>query len=170
MLETMVDTQGQKAAKNGKIIENMLIPLFVGNGYHVIKYTDYKKAMPHFDAMPKLVIYQYPFDSIYPNRTGKTEFVIRNKIKNRELRVECKWQQGSGSVDEKIPYLYLNAVFAFPEKEIIIVMDGGGFDKSAKPWLVQQCKNRWLLDNQPDKTIDVMTIAEFTAFFNKELA
>jgi len=166
----MVDTQGQKAAKNGRIIENMLMPLFVGNGYKVITYKVYKSAQIEFDKLDKLVIYQYPFDSIYPNRKCKTEFVIYNRLKNREIRVECKWQQGSGSVDEKIPYLYLNAVFAFPESEIIIVMDGGGFDKSAKPWLVEQCKKRWLLDEQPNKTIDVMTIAEFTAFFNKELA
>ena len=174
----MVESQGQKAAKNGKIIESMLFPLFEKNNYTIAlcrrdkdypNYPLYLSDKAYFDSLPKLVLYQVPFESIYPNRIGKTEFVIINNDLGRRIRVECKWQQGSGSVDEKIPYVYLNAVFAFPEKEIIIVMDGGGFDKSAKPWLIKQCKQRWLLDDKPDKSIEVMSIAEFTAWFNKEL-
>lgn len=175
----MVDKQGQRAAKNGKIIESMLFPLFEKNGYTIAlcrKDKDYPnypiynaRTKEEFDSLDKLVLYQVPFHSIYPNRVGRTEFLIINKTKQRRIRVESKWQQGSGSVDEKIPYLYLNAVFAFPENEIVIVMDGGGFDKSAKPWLVEQVKKRWLLDDKPEKSIKVMTVMEFTAWFNKEM-
>jgi hypothetical protein len=37
-------------------------------------------------------------------------------IKLRRKNIECKWQQVSGSVDEKLPYLYLNCIEAMPEK------------------------------------------------------
>ena len=177
----MVKSQGGTANKHGKIIESMLFPLFEQNNYAIAvcyskkskcypNYLPYEKNKQYFDSLDRLVLYQAPYTSIYPNKDGKTEFLIINKPLNRRIRVECKWQQSGGSADEKIPYLYLNAVFAFPEKEIIVVMDGGALDKTAKQWLIDRCNERWLLDNQPDKSIEVMSIAEFTAWFNKELA
>jgi hypothetical protein len=48
-----------------------------------------------------------------------------------EIGIECKWQRISGSVDEKFPYAYLNCIEAMPERDIIIVVDGGGAKQGA---------------------------------------
>ena len=50
----------------------------------------------------------------------------------RTVRVEAKWQQAAGSVDEKYPYMLLNGIYQYPEKEIIFVVDGGGYKPGAR--------------------------------------
>lgn len=161
-------TQGARANANGKIGESVLLPLFEVNGYAVVKWGDYHRNPSQYDALEKLVILQYPYTSIY-NQTGKTEFLIKNAMKNRLIRVEVKWQQAAGSVDEKYPYVWLNAVYAYPEDEIVLIVDGGGYKPGARAWLEKQCRDRWLLDNQPNKKVSVMTLSEFVAFFNSEM-
>jgi hypothetical protein len=49
-----------------------------------------------------------------------------SKAHGVHVRIECKWQQSAGSVDEKLPYLYLNAIESMPEDHVIIVYGGGG--------------------------------------------
>lgn len=176
---------GTTANKNGKIFEEQLVPLFQRNGYIVIKHSEWKedealierikarigntkKTPKYYRHEPKLVICQYPYSSIYEHN-GKTEFLIINTLKNQVIRVECKWQQASGSVDEKFPYLYLNCIFSFEETEIILIIDGGGFKKGSKEWLQRKIAERWL-QNDDKKHIQVMSISEFTAYFNRNLA
>jgi hypothetical protein len=78
-----------------------------------------------------------PYTTLYGSE-GTTEFMIRAEnaehtpefpIENAPgqlvCRIECKWQQTAGSVDEKFPYLYLSCVEAMPEKNIIILHGGG---------------------------------------------
>jgi len=54
--------------------------------------------------------------------TLNTEFLLKSKEYNFNVRIECKWQQVSGSVDGKLPYLYLNSIEAMPESNIIIII------------------------------------------------
>jgi hypothetical protein len=75
-----------------------------------------------------------PFTTIY-NHDGNTEFLLISERYNTCARIECKWQQVSGSVDEKLPYLYLNAIEAMPENTIIILIDGQGWKHGAIQWL-----------------------------------
>lgn len=161
-------SQGARANANGKIGERILVPMFEENGYTVVRWSEYNRHRSTYEAMDKLVILQYPYTSIY-EQVGKTEFLVRNKVLDRVIRVEVKWQQAAGSVDEKYPYLWLNAVYAYPENEIVLVVDGGGYKPGARKWLESVCDKRWLLDEQPDKHVAVMTFAEFVAFFNREM-
>lgn len=161
-------TQGARANANGRIGEDVLLPLFELNGYTVVKWGEYHQHADTYDVLDKLVILQYPYTSIY-DHTGKTEFLIKNATKDRLMRVEVKWQQAAGSVDEKYPYVWLNVVYAYPEDEIVLIVDGGGYKPGARAWLEQKCRERWLLDDQPDKQVSVMTLAEFVAFFNREM-
>lgn len=178
-------TQGGRANANGKIFEEQLVPLFSRNGYIVIKYSEWKadeelianieagtpkkKAPKRYRDEQKLVICQYPFNSIYEH-IGKTEFLIINKPKERVIRVECKWQQDAGSVDEKFPYMYLNCIYGYEEAEIILIVDGGGYKPGARAWLEKVIDNKWLIDEKNPKAIRLMTISEFTAYFNRHLA
>ena len=53
------------------------------------------------------------------------------------LVIESKWQQESGSVDEKYPYLVLNIQnkYGYPT---VLVLDGGGYKKGAEQWVRDQ--------------------------------
>ena len=81
------------------------------------------------------------------------------------IRIECKWQQVAGSVDEKYPYLYLNCVEKMPEKDIIILLDGGGYKKEARAWLESAIKEK-KYQPDPDKNILLFDIKEFMIWVN----
>lgn len=86
---------------------------------------------------------------------------------DKKIRIECKWQQSPGSVDEKLPYLYLNAVEKYPEQDIIILLDGGGYKAGAKAWLENAIKTNWC--NKKNKNIRLMALTEFITYFNNNL-
>ena len=148
---------GSTANLNGKIFESTLIPMFKKHGYIVFSNKELKKEnhQKTYETAPKVIHTNAPFISIYNNK-GKTEFLLINRILNREIRIECKWQQSAGSVDEKFPYMLLNCIYAFKEKEIFLLVDGGGYKESARRWLDDRIKERWLLEDQDEKQIKLI--------------
>lgn len=107
-----------------------------------------------------------PYQTIYGQK-GRTEFLLSSKTHGLDIRIECKWQQSNGSVDEKFPYLYLNSIEAIPENHIIIIADGKGFKPGAIPWLKNAIKEQKYTDNKnKDRKIDVMNLTEFLTWAN----
>ncbi len=125
--------QGAKANLNGKIIEQTILPQLTLSGYTVYKYSDTVKN-PEIMNEKKVVITNMPFKSVYGHR-GKTEYLIINTARGKRIRVESKHQASAGSVDEKFCNLFLNTVYAYPEDEIILLIQGEGFKVQAKEWL-----------------------------------
>jgi len=98
---------------------------------------------------------------------GKTEFLLKSLDYNLDVRIECKWQQSSGSVDEKYPYVYLNAVEAMPEDHIIIVLGGSGAKKEAVEWLKQTAGAGKYGAIEKGKKIEVMSLDGFITWANR---
>ena len=114
----------------------------------------------------ELLLENSPFKNIY-RHDGNTEFLLKSKKFDCEIRIECKWQQSNGSVDEKFPYLYLNCIEAMPEKEIVIIVDGGGAKVGAITWLQETVKSKkYTSDYNNDKIIHVFSLAEFIKWAN----
>jgi len=152
--------QGSMANMNGKIFEEMMIPIFEAHGFLVINESE----IPKYSPLPeRVVIKNASYITIY-NERGRTEFVIF--AGERTIRVEAKYQSAPGSVDEKYPYMLLNGIYKYPEDEIIFVVDGGGYKKGAREWLQNQIDNDWLYYKEQGKNIQLMTIAEFMNWFN----
>lgn len=99
-------------------------------------------------------------DTIY-NTKRIVDFLIFNDARFLNgLIIECKWQQSSGSVDEKFPYLIFNIVkTGIPS---IILLDGGGYKPAAKEWLSDQVPEHQAL-------IGVYDMAEFQREINNGL-
>lgn len=77
------------------------------------------------------------------------------------LFIECKWQQTSGSVDEKLPYVNLNIQTCYPTPAVVLI-DGGGMKPGAITWLTRQFGfNQNLLA--------VHTLTNFIAWSNNNL-
>ena len=100
----------------GRSLENQVELLLNNQSYETIEYKEWVKNK---ETDGKLLVKQFPYISIYESKC-RTEFVLIDN--GRRIRIECKWQQVSGSVDEKFPYLYLNAVERWEEKESILVV------------------------------------------------
>lgn len=161
---TMTISQGARANQNGKVFEEMMIPLFRANGFAVLTESELKKRGTDTD---RYVVKNARYETIY-NEHGRTEFVIRDK--DRQIRVEAKFQASAGSVDEKFPYMLLNGIEKYPETEIVFVVDGGGYKQGARQWLEDRIAENWLDYKQKGKNIKLMTITEFVNWFNHEFS
>ncbi len=157
--------QGSLANSSGNTLEQTIVATLSSKGFTVVRHRDWLRNPASYGC--ELLLRNVPYQSIY-GHDAKTEFVIRSERYGLDIRVECKWQQSNGSVDEKFPYLYLNCLEGMPEEHIIIVLDGGGAKHCAVAWLKNACKRSLYTSpaSQP-KTIEVMSLAEFLMWANR---
>ena len=164
----MTITQGAQANLNGKVFEDMLVPIFKANGFEVFYESEFKKKFPDGKVdFDRYILKNASYVTIY-NESGKTEFVI--VAGTRRVRVETKYQASAGSVDEKYPYMLLNGIYQYPENEVIFVVDGGGYKAGAREWLQQHIDDNWLDYKAMGKKIQLMKIADFVNWFNHEFS
>lgn len=157
-------TQGGHAVKTGGVLERMVVGTLGQHGFEVVYYRDYMKAPRKYGA--ELLLRHVPYTGLYGGR-GFTEFLLRSERYQQEVRIECKWQQAAGSVDEKLPFTLLNAIDALPENEIIILIDGDGFRAGAKEWIREAAESRrFVPDDKAEKDVRVMSATEFLTWAN----
>jgi hypothetical protein len=159
-------TQGAQAGTTGRTLEALISQALTGKGFTLVSHRDYRRDPDHYGS--ELLLTGVPYESIY-GHTGRSEFVLRSARYDLHARIECKWQQANGSVDEKFPYVYLNAVEAMPEHEIFIVADGGGAKAGSLTWLRQVAAERRYLSSDSPKQIHVMSLMEFIGWANRTL-
>ena len=155
---------GALANSSGRVLENIVESSLNSKGLVTVQYKAWCKAPEKYGD--ELLLKNVPYTSIY-NHAGKTEFLIKSKAYALETRIECKWQQSSGSVDEKYPFLFLNCTEKMQEPHIIILLDGGGAKQGAINWLEQACLD--FNKNNSIRTIDLMNSTKFIQWVNKRL-
>lgn len=154
----------KRTTRSGNVLERTVKEVLATNGFEVIRYRDWNKNPEKFGT--ELLLTNVPFETIYKHR-GKTEFLLKSKKHNLEIRIECKWQQRAGSVDEKLPYLYLNSIEAMPENHIVVVIDGKGWKAGAIPWLKEAAaRKKYSTARTSGKKIEVLSLSEFMAWAN----
>lgn len=154
----------KRTTRSGNVLERTVKEVLSANGFEIVKYRDWVRNPDKFGT--EVLLTNVPFDTIYKHK-GKTEFLLKSKKHNLEIRIECKWQQGAGSVDEKLPYLYLNSIEAMPENHIVVVIDGEGWKAGAIPWLKEAAaKKKYTTSETSKKKIEVLKLAEFMSWAN----
>lgn len=123
--------QGRKANNNGKVFESQILQRLISAGYQERKTRSENENQPFF-------IYQYRsgFISIY-GQLMRVDFYVWHPLKHENgLIIECKYQEVSGSADEKFPY----AIASLRGLEIpaIIIIAGKGAKTCAVDWCVRQ--------------------------------
>jgi hypothetical protein len=140
---------GSRANKSGKLLETTVRRQLEG---WLPGLTVYGPGQS--EIVPRLER-SVPYTTIY-GTTGRTEFVLY--LPSKRVRIECKWQAVSGSVDEKYPYTYA-CMSACEEDEVVILADGGGAKASAIAWLKRACAG-----HRPSPRMACMTLTEFCAW------
>ena len=157
---------GAIANRQGNILEQQVRQAFASHGFRELTFPEYEKLVSGATLpgvpLPDVLVRRVPYTSIYGHR-GVTEFLAVSPSRSLAVRIECKWQQSQGSVDEKFPYLYLNCIQAMPEEEIILLIDGNGYKPGALAWLKQAAAS------QDAKVIHVFNLVEFLVWANKRL-
>jgi|OM-RGC.v1.021132199 hypothetical protein len=171
----MVLQGGTQANINGQIFERHIITQLEDKGLTVIHSKEMDKIMRHND-WPSLINELYPggvivkgrnyYKSIYNNPRCFSEYRIFKD--DLYFRLECKWQQGSGSVSEKIPYFYMNFIENnFPEPMCVFV-HGGDAIIPAVTWLKEAWKNKLYVKDNFSKDLKILNLDQFMAWSNKE--
>ncbi|MGE0388006.1 MAG: PD-(D/E)XK nuclease superfamily protein [Gammaproteobacteria bacterium] len=161
----MARTQGGNAVRTGNVLEAVVTGTFTAHGFQCVAFNAWQKAPENFSR--ELLLHNVPYTTIYGGR-GFTEFQVASERHNLLARIECKWQQTTGSVDEKLPYTYLSCVEAIPEPFVIILIDGDGFRPGAIQWLRDAARKRlYIPPEKPDKRIAVMNTTEFLTWCNQ---
>ena len=163
----MPTSSGSSANKQGKVLESTILPCLQRHGFQIERYSTWTKKPEVYGD--EVVLTNVPYQTIYGHR-GFTEFLLISKSKGLKVRIECKWQQSGGSVDEKLPYLYLNCIHGMPESNIIIVLGGSGMKKGAIQWLRDAVDKKLfqVIDPPtPPKQVHVFTIDDFLSWANR---
>jgi hypothetical protein len=150
---------GQQANHTGNALERFVEHALTEHGYtEFINHKDQVFAMRNTIGGKQYSKQPYCGQSIYDTKRN-CDFLIMNLEKFPEgLIVECKWQQSSGSVDEKYPFTVHNIMkIGVPT---VILIDGGGYKKQALTWLKEQAGKERAL-------VGVYTMSEFQAVVNK---
>lgn len=157
--------KGRSANISGNQLEIAVQTVFLNKGFEIEMYRKWYKKPENYGR--ELLLKNVPFETIYGHR-GNTEFLLISDRYKLKIRIECKWQQSAGSVDEKLPYLYLNTIEAMPEKDIMILIDGDGFKAGAKTWLRNAVKDKlYTNENNNGKNLMIFSLAEFFTWANK---
>lgn len=160
----MPRTQGNIANNSGNVLEQMVISTLSAKGFEVVMYRAWIKNPSRYGS--ELVLKNVPYQTIY-GHYGNTEFLLKSQTRSLEIRIECKWQQSAGSVDEKFPYLYLNCIESMPENDIIVIVDGDGYKLGALKWLKDAVSNKKYQCQPYSKNIMIMSLVDFIRWANR---
>ncbi|MBC7907525.1 MAG: 4-diphosphocytidyl-2C-methyl-D-erythritol kinase [Rhodospirillaceae bacterium] len=151
-----VDPQGQHASLNGGHFEHRIQKSLKAHGFEVLSHAEWRDmGQPRGEYL----LTNAPYTTLY-GTAGRTEFLLLSARRNMEIRIEAKYQSVSGSVDEKLPYVYLSLVEAVPEKTVFVVIDGPGWRPGSIDWLRRAAVER-RYGTPADKTVRVFSLEEF---------
>lgn len=157
-LSSGITSSGEKATKTGNLLERFVEQILREKGY--TEFWNHKAtAFENRTAIGgRQYIKQLPVGkTIYETLRKCDFFIINRELFPEDLIIECKWQQVTGSVDEKYPFLLFNIVkTGIPT---VILLDGSGYKKAAMQWLKNQVHEKGAL-------IAVWNMAEFQTKVN----
>lgn len=161
-----------RAESTGSVAESTVRGVLTGRGYVELSLHEAQAAEPaaeqtamfrDFARRPRparMFVAQYPIGpSIYGLPLNADFWVHGVPHYPLGLAIEVKWQQSTGSVDEKFPYLVHNIKECYPCPALVIA-DGGGQRPGALQWLRAQ---------SGDNLLAVFSLAEFVAWANRNL-
>lgn len=154
------DPQGALANESGQKFETQITDLLIARNFKIEKSAG--------DSKDRIAIRQPPYTTVYGN-PGRCDFMLHAPELTDDVWIETKNMESAGSVDEKLPHTFLNALSANPGKHVIIIVDGDGWRPGALEWLRTAAKDdRWKsFANDTDKRVEIMSPDEFQNWLNK---
>ncbi len=154
----MATTSGTKANATGKVLEDFVHAQLNMYGYMEVPAERFDAAKILRQAMYS---HQYHTGTNIYQKQRRVDFIVHHPTRlPNDLVVQCKWQASTGSVEEKYPFELLN--ISLDNIDSVILLDGGGYSKGAKDWLLSMAGK--------DHTLKaVLTQGEFSRWSKKNL-
>lgn len=151
-------TGGRRTSFGGQVLE-AVVPALKLRNFQMCSWKEYNSSKNDLfgNGALRLLIEHYPYTTIY-GTPGRREYFISSVEWSGQL--ECKYQNVSGSTDEKLPYL-LETLRATDVSGLVVIFAGRFYSKTqrgrgAVDWLKKQAV---LLPEE--KELHVFTISEF---------
>lgn len=129
-----IKNAGQEANISGRHCERGIMQAFMSREVPVLWYRQQAEDLFYESVLLRNVPYRNCWGGI-----SKSEFVYYGPG-GLSVRIECRAQHASGSVDEKVNFLRDNAYIA-PESAVWIVIAGRGARPVARSFLERECHN-----------------------------
>jgi len=150
----------------GPLFEGQIKSALAARGFQIISHNEYRKNPGRFTS--DFLLTNYSYGTTIFGKKGTAKFLLVSPERKMRIVIECKWQQGSGSTEHKIPYVYLNLLESIPEDDIIIVIDGGGWGKGTISWLKTVASSKKYTDTSTkSKNIRIVNLKEFITWVNE---
>ena len=137
----MPDSSGQRAHQTGTLLEDFIRNLLKQPSYDYVQPHQFQAARclekPIFSA-------KYPTGKDLYDNDHKCDFILYHPVRYpHTLVIESIWQQRSGSVDKKFPFLV--STIKISGLDTVVVLGGGGYSAGAERWLRRQAGKDCLL-------------------------
>jgi hypothetical protein len=146
-------SQGAECNYSGQFLEGIVKQEFAKRNIPTYDYSAVGYNGDMFD--PRFLLRNVPYTNLIGSQS-RSEFLYRDFSAAYNIRIECKWQETPGSVDEKLYYLLHNASRAMTEPEVWLVIDGGG----ARKEMISFLKREAMRLSSSAKLIRVLNIGE----------
>jgi hypothetical protein len=87
------------------------------------------------------------------------------------IRIECKYQNVSGTTESKLLHSYLDLQYGTPESNVILLVDGKGFTEKMKTFIREVCEEKTIKwtkgTEQPNKRVVYMDISNLSDWANR---
>ena len=145
---TVKQSRKAKPRNNGKkrntsvsrLLENAALSLRIAGFVIYDNFSQYRAANDRGTLPQRYLVEHYPHKSLYGTVGWKEGFISHN---GTDYVFEAKWQNGSGSVDEKMPYLWEHFLSS-PVPNWIVWFDGAWWrekrGRNAVEWLRERVK------------------------------
>jgi len=130
----MKKTQGQEANHSGRSLERDVENEFAARDVPVLWHSISRNNLDMFAE--RQLIKRVPQRNWFSGYSH-SEFVYHGPA-GLAVRIECKWQEHAGSVDEKAPAMKENALLA-PEPVVWLILGGPGMRIGIRRYLHKQC-------------------------------
>lgn len=132
-----ITTSGGKANQTGNHLEKFVVGGLEMAGYRRAETNKKQFFETRATLSGKLYHTQVNVgETIYASPRNVDVLTVNSQKFPDGLIIECKWQQATGSVDEKYPFLCEN--IKKTNIPTIILLDGGGYKAGAEAWLRAQ--------------------------------
>jgi hypothetical protein len=169
---------GAEANKSGLTWEAWVKTLAEKQGFVIYNHSLHSTCTIPIEQR-RIVWTHVPYKTIFHNiktpSKASTEYVV--ECGSDRVRIECKWQGVAGSVDEKYPFMFLNAALTMPEDTVIFALGGQYFENGkgaeVREWLRKVCAEPpdWFSDsiraNLKRRQLLVLTPNSFAKWFRE---
>ncbi len=122
-----------KAQVSGRQLEVQIEVNLRNLGLEIIQSKNWNEARLYREPSLTAVVKNVRYKSIYGHRP-RVEFLLLDE--GRRFLIEVKRQRVAGSVDEKLPYVYENALLNLKSGyDFILVIEGEGWKPGAIKWI-----------------------------------